>query len=101
MLSKPKFHEDVVVPKQVRSPYIFFYKEQYDQVKQNHPTLKIMDHAIKISEKWKTLSDAEKTKYFKQNVDDKLRYQTEMQQLLTQGYYVNEEGIKSTDLKKK
>lgn len=60
-----------------------------------------MDHAVKISQLWKTLSDAEKTKYFKLSTDDKLRYQNEMQQLLTQGYFVNEDGIKSTDQKKK
>jgi hypothetical protein len=60
-----------------------------------------MDYAVKISELWKTLSDAEKTKYFKLSADDKLRYQNEMQQLLTQGYFVNEDGIKSTDQKKK
>ena len=101
MLSKPKFHENVVVPKQVRSPYIYFFKEQYDQVKQNYPNLKVMEYALKISEMWKTLSDSEKSEYFKKNVNDKLRYQNEMQQLLTQGYFVNQDGTKSTDLKKK
>lgn len=30
MLSKPKFHESVIVPKIVRTPYIYFFKEQYD-----------------------------------------------------------------------
>jgi hypothetical protein len=30
MLSKPKFYANVVVPKNVRSPYICFYKEHYE-----------------------------------------------------------------------
>lgn len=50
---------------------------------------------------WKSLSDSEKTKYFKLNLQDKLRYENEIQQLLTQGYFIDEEGKKSTDQKKR
>lgn len=68
MLSKPKFHESVIVPKIVRTPYIYFFKEQYDSVKQKFPSLKAHEHAVKISELWKSTSDSEKTKYFKLNL---------------------------------
>ena len=50
---------------------------------------------------WKSISDSDKTKYFKLNMQDKLRYENEMQQLLTQGYFIDEEGKKSTDQKKR
>jgi hypothetical protein len=30
-----------------------------------------------------------------------MRYQNEMQQVEEQGYFVNEDGVKSTDMKKK
>lgn len=102
MLSKPKFHDNVVVPKHPRSPYIYFYKEQLEMIKKVDPTqpFKLLETAAKASEKWSLLTDADKTKYFKLSLEDKTRYQNEMQQLLTQGFFVNEAGQKSTDLKK-
>ena len=53
---------------------------------------KMLDYAVKISENWSLLTDADKTKYFKLSLNDKVRYQDEMQQLLTQGFFVNEAG---------
>jgi len=52
----------------------------------------MLDYAVKISENWSLLTDADKTKYFKLSLNDKVRYQDEMQQLLTQGFFVNEAG---------
>jgi hypothetical protein len=37
MLSKPKFHDNVVVPKNPRGPYIYFYKEQLELIKKDDP----------------------------------------------------------------
>jgi hypothetical protein len=92
MLSKPKFHNNVVIPKNQKSPYIFFFKENFDEVKKANPTVKLMDISVKISEKWNLLTDADKTKYFKLSLEDKKRYSNELQQLLTQGFFVNEAG---------
>jgi hypothetical protein len=52
----------------------------------------MLETAAKISEKWSLLSDVDKTKYFKLSLQDKTRHQNEMQQLLTQGFFVNEAG---------
>ena len=41
----------------------------------------MLDYAVKISENWSLLTDADKTKYFKLSLNDKVRYQDEMQQL--------------------
>ncbi len=94
MLSKPKFHDNVVVPKNPRGPYIYFYKEQLELIKKDDPIqpVKMLETAAKISEKWSLLSDVDKTKYFKLSLQDKTRHQNEMQQLLTQGFFVNEAG---------
>jgi len=51
-----------------------------------------LEAAAKFSEKWSLLTDVDKTKYFKLSLQDKTRYQNEMQQLLTQGFFVNEAG---------
>ena len=37
MLSKPKFHNNVVVPKNLRGPYIYFYMEQLELIKKVDP----------------------------------------------------------------
>ena len=49
-----------------------------------------------IAKEWKELKD--KTKYEKLAEEDKKRYQKEMDQLMTQGYFVNQDGVKSTDI---
>ena len=94
MLSKPKFHDNVVVPKHPIKPFIFFYKEQLEVIKKVDPNqpIKLLEIAAKSSENWSLLTDVDKTKYFKLSLQDKTRHQNEMQQLLTQGYFVNEAG---------
>jgi len=37
MLSKPKFLNNVVVPKNPRGPYIYFYMEQLELIKKVDP----------------------------------------------------------------
>ena len=45
--------------------YMVFAMEVRESVKKNHPTASITEIAKKIGEKWRAMSDAEKTKYKK------------------------------------
>jgi hypothetical protein len=50
-------------------------------------------------ERWKTLADAKKQKYVKLGDKDKTRFEKENAELKEKGYFVNSDGVKSTDIK--
>ena len=54
---------------------------------------------IKISEEWKLMTDQQKRKYFKMSQEDKERFEKETEQLNRLGYFVDSNGVKSTDIK--
>lgn len=47
------------------------------------------------------MSDEEKRPYIDMSLKDKIRRHHECEQLTTLGYFVNERGVKSTDMKVK
>jgi hypothetical protein len=61
-----------------------------------------MDHLDRIrhlGKTWKTLTDQQKEKYGKLAAEEKVRYAKETKELESNGFFVNSEGIKSTDIK--
>ena len=55
----------------------------------------------KVAENWHKLTKDQKKKYEQMVEEDKARYQRQMNQLMTEGYFITDEGIKSTDMKVK
>ena len=54
-----------------------------------------------LSEKWGSLTEKQKVKYVQLAEQDQQRYLNEMSSLQLNGFYINSDGVKSTDLKVK
>ena len=86
-----------VQPKNPTSPYIFFNTATVKRLKEE----KGLDHkdAFKqAGEMWNTLSEADKKEWIDMGEKDKVRHEKELQMLEQKGYFVNSDGVKSTDL---
>ena len=84
-------------PKRAISAYIYFtndYREELLKEDPNYPQKEIMTAAGK---RWSELDDKQKAKYLKMNADDKERQAKQLADLKSKGYFVLEDGSKSTD----
>lgn len=61
--------------------------------------VKITDRITKCSEVWKLMPEDQKKKFHDQAQADKERYDRECEQLDKQGFFINSDGVKSTDIK--
>ena len=52
-------------------------------------------------EKYHKLTDAARKPFENESAQDRVRYENEVDQLRTNGFFVNKDGVKSCDLKKK
>ena len=95
---RKKFGDDVVQPKKPLSPYIIFVQKiQADVRKEMSESTPYKDVIRKCGEKWKQLSEEEKKPYMEAQEKDKQRYQKELNHLMTHGYFLMEDGSKSSD----
>ena len=97
-LFKPTLGDDVVKPKKAATAFMCFSNSVRPDIMKKHPTKKITEIAAIIGEAWNKLSDKQKVPFEKKNEADKVRYQEEMDQLMTRGYFINQDGVKSTDI---
>ena len=44
------------------------------------------------------MTEKQKAPFYLQAENDQVRYQNEMKQLMTKGFFVNQDGVKSTDM---
>ena len=95
------FPKGTVMPKKPRSAFILFQAENFKKVREQNPDLKMAQVTTKSAADWGTLSKSKKAKYEKQAIADKQRHQKEVHQLETKGFFVNKDGVKSCELKKK
>lgn len=91
---------DTVKPKKPTNSLFLYMKATTEAFKAKNPGLKLTDMTKKMSELFNNLATKEKSKYTKLGDEDKARYHNECEQLQTLGYFVNSEGIKSTQLEK-
>lgn len=93
---KKKYGEDCVVPKKPLSAYLFFTTENVNKIKEQekstHP-----EAMKKCGEIWNTLSAEDRVKYEQMHDKDKLRYEEQVTSLDKQGYFIMEDGSKSSD----
>ncbi|CAG8623876.1 9030_t:CDS:2 [Paraglomus occultum] len=64
-------------PKRPRSAFLYFCSEKREEVKKQHPSMKLGDTQKALGEMWRNMSEAEKTPYTKLAVTDRKRYEDE------------------------
>ena len=97
-LFKPTLSDDVVKPKKATTAFMCFANNVRPDLMKKHPEKKITELAKIIGDAWNGLSAKQKVPFEKKNEQDKVRYQEELDQLMTRGYFINQDGIKSTDI---
>ena len=65
-------------PKKTRSPYNCYSMEQHSEIKKSNPSISFGDIQKQISTTWKKLTDSDKESYVKQSLEDRKRYESEM-----------------------
>lgn len=96
-----QFPKDTVMPKKAFPAYFHYTIETSKSLRASNSELKLTEIGKKVKEMWDQLTDAQKKKYDKLFETDKARYAKEVDHLRTHGYFINSEGVKSTDLVKK
>ena len=105
---KRNFKPNVTTPKKLKSPYQIFIKKSFAEKYQAKLTAaaepsgtKLGQQVIKeLAAEWSTLSDKKKAAFKKIAESDQHRYDREMQQLLTQGFFIREDGTKTQNNRK-
>ncbi|KAF2724555.1 hypothetical protein K431DRAFT_217648 [Polychaeton citri CBS 116435] len=68
---------DPNMPKRGLSAYMFFANENRDKVREDNPGIKFGEVGKLLGEKWKSLTDKDKTPYEAKAAKDKKRYEEE------------------------
>jgi hypothetical protein len=95
------FPADTVMPIKSRSAFMFFNKANNEQMRKANPTLKLVEIMRKLAEVWNGMTEPQKKPFEDMAAKDKLRHENEIHQLRSKGFFINSDGQKSTDLKKK
>lgn len=81
--------------------FFAFINQNRERIKKENPDTSVCEIGKLAGQEWKALTDDEKKEYDKYIEEDRERYEKEMEQLRTKGYFINKDGVKSTDLKVK
>lgn len=103
-IQKPKFKSNVVQPKKAKTAYTFYVKELFAKnYKKSESGAKEDFQSVtkKLNEAWNNMSEAQKKPFFTAAENDRKRHYEELQSLLTKGFFINEKGQKSSELKPK
>lgn len=87
----------VVQPKRAMTAYMYFHIANMKELRVTDPDMRIPEWSKHSSAAWGVLSEAKKAKWNTLRDKDVLRQQKELKQLETKGYFINSEGVKSTD----
>jgi len=80
------------------SAFFFFANENRKKLKVSNPEFGIKEVAKSNSVAWKALSAEDRKPYNEMVSKDRKRYEKELKQLEEIGYFINQDGVKSTDL---
>jgi len=78
-----KSPKDPDAPKRASGAYVFFTNEMRPIIMKEFPGIKFVDMGRILGERWRALSTDEKTKHEELAMNDKTRFQVEMQQYTT------------------
>jgi hypothetical protein len=86
-------------PKRAISAYIYFATDFGETTRKAHPEMKITEISVLAGKKWGEMSDAEKKPFAMKNEQDKARQEKQQQAFEKKGFFILEDGSKSTDEK--
>ena len=92
-VQKMKCPDGTPEPKKPANPYAFFMKH----LAVPEGMKSVTERGKFASEKWKVISTKEKTKYEKMAAADRERFNKQMQSVWQHGYFLLEDGTKSSD----
>jgi len=95
------FAEGTVMPKKVATGYMCFLKAYHAENKDKTAHVVASETAKVISQQWNSLTPDQKEKYEALSQKDRGRYDDQISQLKKNGYFITEDGTKSTDLQQK
>lgn len=96
--AKPELPKDSSVPKKPLTPFLLYHMDRNPSLRKQFPHLKLVDLSKLIGEEWKNLSDIPRKKFYQQAEKDQVRYKKEMDELVANGYFINQKGENSRDL---
>jgi hypothetical protein len=77
---KYKAKKDPHAVKQARNPYILFSSDKREIAQKNHPDMKPKELMRELSKMWKEADETTKKTYVQKSVEDKARYERELQE---------------------
>lgn len=84
-------------PKRAVSAYIYFSNEYREQLLKENPDYPQKEIMAAAGKKWNELEESQKAKYLQMNAKDKARQEKQLADLKNKGYFVLDDGSKSTD----
>ena len=94
---KKKYGKDCVVPKRPISAYLAFTTDMVNKLKEKEKIEKHTDAMKRCGEIWSKYSDKEKKKYNDLHDKDVKRYDKQMLELHKKGFFIMDDGSKSSD----
>ena len=89
--------EEILKPKRAINAYIFFSNVYIEKLRKTNPEKRQTDYINMAGDKWGEMSDSQKQPYFDMNAADQVRQQKQVVDLEKKGYFLLEDGTKSTD----
>mmetsp|Transcript_24464 Transcript_24464/g.37939 ORF Transcript_24464/g.37939 Transcript_24464/m.37939 type:complete len:144 (-) Transcript_24464:104-535(-) len=96
-LPKKKWPEGTLMPKKPNSAYIYFSMAEVNKIKEKEKLEKHTDAMKRAGEIWSEMSDKEKKPFIKLREKDVARYEKQMKEMETNGFFEMDDGSKSSD----
>ena len=91
----PNFLPHVIVPKKPWSAYFIYIHDSIKKYREANPDV-THQHALKhFGSKWSKMDETQKHEFDHLVKEDKKRYETQLNDLLTHGYFIMSDGSKS------
>ena len=79
---------------------MYYVIEASKEIKAKNPEIKVTEITKQAGAQWNQLTEDQKKKYNDLNKKDIKRHEMELKELETKGYFINADGVKSTDMVK-
>ena len=91
---------ELLQPKKVITAFLYFNAECSAEIRAKNPgvMMPMVEVSKLVSEKWGAMTQAQKKPYEDKNAVDKKRHEQQLEELKKKGYFMLQDGIKSTDV---
>ena len=93
---------ELLQPKKVITAFLYFNAECSAEIRTKNPgvMMPMVEVSKLVSQKWGAMTDAQKKPYEDKNAADKKRHEQQLEELNKKGYFMLDDGRKSTDVPK-